>query len=99
MKSADKLCAKTGKSKEAERSEEIDLSREGLVWVYGPVLTMSNMERSRRRLWKVFWTAWVERMTKERMLPTNPKHPMMVRSTPSTRKEKVFNQGVGVEES
>ena len=60
---------------------------------------MSNMERSRRRLWKVLWTAWVERMMKERMLPTNPKHPMVVRSTPSTRKENEFTQAMGVGES
>ena len=26
-----------------------------------------------RRLWKVLWTAWVERMIKERMLSTRPK--------------------------
>ena len=29
--------------------------------------------RSRRRLCKVLWTAWVERMIKERMLSTRPK--------------------------
>ena len=27
----------------------------------------------RRRLWKVLWIAWVERMIKERMLSTRPK--------------------------
>ena len=37
-------------------------------------------------MWKVLWTAWVERMMKERMLPTNPTHPKVVRRTPSTMK-------------
>ena len=52
---------------------------------------MSNVDSRRRRLWNVLWTAWVERMTKERILPTRPKLAMMARRTPSTRNEKVLS--------
>ena len=53
---------------------------------------MSNTERRRRRLWKVLWTAWVERMTKEKMLPTSPKMATTARRTPPRRKLNVENQ-------